>query len=116
MDAYLLSNLPISLGKVALLFGPVGNRVLHFHDAGGPGLKDGIQAINDPHSGGFVSAALPDMHSLGHDSAKVLVTPAAAVSKTFSELQRGHLDLLSNCAKRNTFVLSVMDGIRKNLM
>lgn len=100
----MLSDFPISLCKVALLFGPIGNRILDFNDAGSPGLKDWIQAVNDPHSAGFVSAALANVHSLGHDAAKVLVTPAATVGEAFRKQQWGHLNFLSNWKKKKKHV------------
>lgn len=96
INTHLLSNFSISLYKVALLFGPVGNMVLNFNDALTSRLKYGIQTINDPHSAGFVSTALPDMHRLSHNTAKVLVAPTARIRKAFSKKQWSHLDLLSN--------------------
>lgn len=96
LNTHLLSNLYVSLGKVALQFGPIGDGVLNFDDAGASRLKDGIKAVNDLHSAGFVSTTLSDVRRFGHDATKVLVAPVARVSQTSIEQQRRHLDLLSD--------------------
>lgn len=95
-DTHVLSHFQISLCKVALLFGPISDGALNFYNASASGLKDGIQAINDLHPAGFVHAALPEVHRLSHDAAKVLATPSARVDQAFGEQQRGHFYLFSN--------------------
>lgn len=81
----LLGNGSISLCEAALLFGPVGDWVSNFDNAGTPRLKDGVEAVDDPHSAGFVGAATADVQRLGQDAAEVFFTPAAPVSKAFGK-------------------------------
>lgn len=81
----LLGDGSISLCEAALLFGPIGDWVSNFDDAGASRLKDGVEAVDDPHSAGFVGAATADLQRLGHDAAKVFFPPAAPVSEAFGE-------------------------------
>lgn len=81
----LLGNGSISLREAALLFGPVGDWVSNFDNAGTSRLKDGVEAVDDPHPAGFVGGATADVQRLGQDAAKVFFTPAAPVSKAFGE-------------------------------
>lgn len=84
-NTHLLGNRSVPLCEVALLFGPIGDGVSNFDDAGASRLKDGIEAIDDSHSAGFVSAAGANVHRLGHDAAEIFFTPAATVSQAFGE-------------------------------
>lgn len=84
---HLLCNVQISLCKGALLFGPVSDGISNFNDTGASGLKDGIKAIDNLHPAGFVSAALPNVDSLGKNATKVLFPPSAAVCQAFGEHQ-----------------------------
>ena len=92
----MLGDLEVPLSQVALLFSPVRDGVFNFDNTVAPGVKDGVEAVDDPHFTGFPSAALSEVHRFGHDAAKVLFAPAPAVHQAFGEQQWRHLDLLSH--------------------
>lgn len=95
-NTHLLHYRAVSLREVALLFVPIGHGVSNFDDAGASRLKDGVQAVDDPHPAGLVGTAAADVHRLGHDAAEVFFTPAARVSEALGEYHWGHLDLFSH--------------------